>query len=160
MRDLKDGPALSARICPGPPPSMREPGLLSVAEEKDLRHGQRVRMRNGEKRGLHAHPAGAIGCAPVQPQLRGAGHPEYLDVFPEHASRVTSAERFHRGFLGGESAGEMGDGVSTPRTIGNLAFGEDAAQKTIAVAFERRTDARNIGGVESKSKNIHASASA
>ena len=73
---------------------------------------------------------------------------------------MTRSERLHRGFLCGESSGEMRYGISAPRTIGNLAFGEHTAEKALTISFEGRGDAGNIGGVESESEDIHGFAPA
>lgn len=69
-------------------------------------------------------------------------------------------ERLHCRFLCGESPGEMRYGISAPRTIGNLSFGEHTAKKAIAISFEGRPDAGNIGRVESESEDIHGFAPA
>ena len=73
---------------------------------------------------------------------------------------MAGPERLHGGFLCGEPAGEMRYGISAPRTIGNLSFGEHAAEKALAISFEGRGDSGNIGCVESESEDIHGFAPA
>ena len=62
---------------------------------------------------------------------------EHLDVLPEHAARVPGSERLHRRLFRREASGQVRHGIAAPRTIGNLAVGEDAAQESVAVALER-----------------------
>ena len=73
---------------------------------------------------------------------------------------VSSAQRFHRRFLGREPAREVRRRISAPRTICNFIVREDAAKEAVPVALEHVGDAGNVGGVESDSENIHDRASA
>ena len=95
------------------------------------------------------------GRAAVKPQLRRPARRAHdLDVAPQHALRVAGAERLHRRFLRREPAGEMGRRVPAPRRVRNFAVGEDAAQKSIAVARDRRFDAVDFGRIHSDTDNI------
>src|SRR5258707_786040 len=81
--------------------------------------------------------------------------PGPLDVLPEHAPRVTGAERLHGGLLGGEPGGQAGDGVAVAGTIGNLTVGEHAVQKTIAIPAEHLAHARDVRRVEAQPQDAH-----
>jgi len=117
-------------------------------------------MCDGQQRGSNPHAIGAGRRAAVQPQLRRSGQADHFDVLPEHAARMTSPQRFHRRFLRGEPPCEMRNRIAAPGTIGNLSIGEHTPQEAVAVPLEGRADAGNIGGVESKSENVHDLASA
>ena len=149
----------SRRSVPIRQPRLRE-GRASVAEEHDLRECQRVGMGDRHQRSTHQHVVGSPGSATVELQARRSATSDHLDVFPEHAPRVTRAERFHRRFLCGKAAGEMWGRVSPLGTIGNLAGGEDASQEAFAVSFEHCCDARDVGCVKTNTENIHARATA
>jgi len=73
---------------------------------------------------------------------------------------MAGPERLHRRFLCGEPPGEMRYGIPAPRTIGNLSFGEHAAEKALAISFEGRADPGNIGCIESEAEDIHGFATA
>ena len=59
-----------------------------------------------------------------------------LDRSPKNFLRMAGPESLHRGFLGGEAAGEVYGWVASPRAVVNLSFREDTARETIAIAFE------------------------
>lgn len=96
----------------------------------------------------------------MQPQLRRSVQTDHFDVLPEDAARVAGPERFHRRFLRGEPSREMRNRIAAPGTIGDLPIGEHTPQETVAIPLDGRADAGNIGGVESKSEDIHDPASA
>ena len=129
--------------------------LTRVPLKKYLGHRQRVGVGDRQKRPLHAHLFRAARRAAVQPQLRGTARPEDLDVLPEHAARMSCAQRFHGSFLRGESPGKMRNRVSPPRTIGNLSLGEDTTEKPLAIPLVQLSDARNVGGIETQADNLH-----
>ena len=130
-------------------------GCRLSAQEEHLCHRERFRVGEGQQRRLHPDPLGASGGAAMQPQLRRAGYAYDFQVFPEHAARVASAERLHARFLRGEPSGEVRYRVPSPRTIGDLAFREDAVQEPVAVAIHRLCNPRDVGGVESKPDDGH-----
>ena len=68
---------------------------------------------------------------------------------------MAGTERFHRRFLGGEAAGEVGDRIPPARTISNLPLGEHAAEKTVTVSLVHVSDPRDVGRIEAQSKNVH-----
>ena len=92
-------------------------------------------------------------CAAAPPCNRSCGG-------PEHAARVTGPQRLHCRLFRRESAREVGYGISPTRTIGNLPFGKDTAQETLAIPFQGGADPGNVGGIESKSEDIHGVAPA
>lgn len=134
--------------------------LRSVAEQEHLRDRDRIRMRDGQQRRLHTHAFGTRGRCSMQPELRRAKRAEDFNILPEHAARMTRAERFHCRFLGGEAPGEMRHGVPPARTIGNLTLREDTAQEPLSVSFKRAGDAWEVGGINSQSEDSHGSAPA
>jgi len=81
-----------------------------------------------------------------------------FDVAPEHALRVPRAERLHGRLFRREAASEMNRRHPSPLAVRDFAFGEDAVQKAVAVAFNRGGNARNIRGVETETDDVgHAS---
>ena len=87
-------------------------------------------------------------------QLRGTAVPHDLDVAPQHAVGVACAERLHAGFLGRESAGEMNRRCAAPGAVGDLALGEDAAEKALAIPLDRVRDAVNLRGVQTEADDV------
>ncbi len=73
---------------------------------------------------------------------------------------MAGSERLHRGFLCRKTPGKVRDRISSARTIGNLAFGEHAAQKTLAISFEGRGNPGNVCRIEPESEDVHGSAPA
>lgn len=128
---------------------------LSLAKEHDLRHRQRLRVRDCHQRSRDFHHVGAPGRAAMQVQPRWSALPNHLDVFPDDALRLAGAEGFHRRFLHREPACEVRGRVSPLGTIGNLTRSEHALEKTIAVAIDEFGDTGNIGGVETNTENVH-----
>lgn len=114
-------------------------------------------MTDRELRGTAADFREAPRGAAVQLELRRTARlADDLDVAPQHALRVAGAERFHRGFLRGEAAGEVNRGIAAAHAVCDFAFGEYAVRKTIAVAVDGGGDAGNFRGVEPESNNGHA----
>ena len=92
----------------------------------------------------------------MQPQLRRTtGLTDDFDIAPQHALGVSSSERFHRGFLGGEPAGEVNRRIATAHAVRHFSLGKDPAGEPVAIAFERCSDSRNVRGVESESNDGH-----
>src|SRR5260221_3553911 len=112
-------------------------------------------MGEGQQRSARLHGVEAPERPARQPELRGTAVPEHLDVLPEHAPRVTGAERLHGGFLGGEPGGQARDWVAVARTIRNLAVREHAAQKAVAVPLEHVAYARDVRRVEAQPQDAH-----
>lgn len=117
-------------------------------------------MGDRDQRLLDAHFFGASGRAAMEPQAWRSAVAHDFNVFPRDAARLAGSERFHRGFFHGKPAGEMWDGVAALCTISNLAVGEDAAQKSIAISFEDVSDAREVCRVDAYSNDVHPRASA
>ncbi len=112
-------------------------------------------MSDGEQRLYDMHLFRAA-CGPaVQPQLRRPAEPDDFDILPEHSARVPRAERLHRGFLCGESPRQVRNGIAPPRTIGDLAVGEDPPQEPLAVFRVGVRDTRDVGGVEPEPDDVH-----
>ena len=132
----------------------------SVAEEHHLRERERVRVRDRHERSANLHRSGAARRAAVQFETRRTAAADDLDILPEHALRLAGPEGFHRRFLRGKAAREVRGRVPPLGTIGNLARCEDAVQESLAVALEHVGDARDVGGVEADTKDIHVRATA
>jgi len=113
-------------------------------------------MRDREQRFADLHLLGASRSTTVQPQLRWTSVPDHLDVLPQHPAGMPGAERLHARFLRGEAAGKMRGRITSPRTIGNLPFGEDPLQKALAVTLQHVRDAGDVGRVEAQPDDVHA----
>src|SRR5262245_45520592 len=130
------------------------------AEDHHLREGEGVGMRDRDERGAAADGREAAAGAAVELKPRRAAAADDLDVAPQHALRVASAERLHRGFLGGEAAGKVDFGLAAALAVRNFGLGEDTMDKAITVPFDGRGDAWNVDRVDSQSDNIRHDASA
>lgn len=133
-----------------------QPSSRASAEQENLRERERLRMGNRDQRLRDAHLSGAPGRAPLQLQVRRPTAPNDLDVFPHDAARLSGAERLHGRLFDREPAGQVRNRVPALCTIGNLAVGEDAAQETIAVSFEKVSHAMQIRRVDSDANDVHA----
>lgn len=133
----------------------------STAEEKNLRERQMIGMGDGEERRSAAHGVEAAGGAAVQLEARGAAVTHDLDVTPGDPAGKPGAQRFHRGFFGGETAGEMNRCDPTPRAVRDFTLREDAPEKPIAMAFDDASEPIDVSGVDAESNNVsHGSSSA
>src|SRR5262245_34524082 len=121
---------------------------LSVADQHDLRHRQRVGVRNRQKRSTYLHALGTSGGTAVQLQPRWSTAANDLDVLPQPTARMAGAKGLHGRLFGGKSAGEVRCRVTAASTIGDLTGRKHALQKTIAIPFEHVGEAGNVGGVE------------
>ena len=82
----------------------------------------------------------------------------YFEMTPEHPVRVPGSERFHPGFLGRESRGEVDRRNPVALTVRNLIVCEDATQETVAVSFDRGGDPVDVRRVDSEPDDVrHAS---
>ena len=108
-------------------------------------------MRDCQQRRASAQRRKPATGAAVKLQLRRTAAADDLDIAPEHLLRMTGPKRFHRRFLGSKSAREVDLRFAPPQAIRNLAVGEDAAQKAVAISLDGRGNARDIGGIESQS---------
>src|SRR5262245_45988602 len=124
------------------------------AEDHHLREGERVGMRDRDERGAAADGREAAAGAAVELKPRRTAAADDLDVAPQHALRVAGAERLHRGLLGGEAAGKVDFGLAAPLAVRHFSLGEDTMDETIAVTFDGRGDARNVGRVDSQSDDL------
>ena len=119
---------------------------------------ERIGVSDGQLRRLAADFGEAPGSTAVQLQLRGAAGPaDDFDVTPQHVLRTAGAERFHRGLFRRKPAGEVNRRMAPAHAVGDFAVGENTLPESIAVALERRDDARNLRGVKAKADDGHAS---
>lgn len=86
-------------------------------------------------------------------QLRGTSAAHHFNIAPEHLLGMTRSERLHRRFLGGEAAGKVDRRIPAALAVRDFPVGEDAAQKSLAVPFDCRSDARDIGSIEAKAND-------
>lgn len=75
------------------------------------------------------------------------------EVLPCDAAGEAGAERFHPGFLGGETAGEAFVGVGFGEGVADLGFGVDAVEKTVAEALAAGADAGDFREVGTDAEN-------
>ena len=91
----------------------------------------------------------------MKPQLRGAADADDFDIAPEHALRVSRAERLHRRFFGRETAGQMGRRIPPARRLGDLAVGEHATQKSVAKSRDGGFNPIDFSGIQPDADNMH-----
>ncbi len=120
-----------------------------------MRDGNRIGMSNGDKTSPNLECGSEAGRTPVEPQLRRTARPDHFHVLPQDTARMAGPERLHGGFLYSEAAGQVRNGIAVSRTIGNLPFREDPAQKACPVPFQRLRDSREIRCVEADSNHVH-----
>ena len=128
---------------------------VSVGCEKhDVRDGEVIRMRDGQERRTGANLHESHVSAIVKPQLRRATVADDLDATPQHVLRVARAEGLHGRFLGREPGGKMDGRLAAAVAVGDLALGEHAVEKTIAVGFDRLRDAEDIRGIHADADDV------
>jgi hypothetical protein len=91
----------------------------------------------------------------MQLEARWAAGADDLDVFPEHALRLTGSQRLHRGLFDREPSGEVRSRVAALGTIRNLTGREHAVQEPSAVLVEQLRDAGDVGGVDADAEDVH-----
>jgi hypothetical protein len=112
-------------------------------------------MGDRQQRPFDQHRFGAPCGAAVQLQLRWSSGAPDLDVLPHDPEGVAGAEGLHRRLLRCEPACQARDGVTLPRTIGNLTVRVDAAQKAIAILLVDGGDAMQVGRVDPEPDDVH-----
>src|SRR5687768_1140921 len=117
-------------------------------------------MRDGQQGLFDLHALGAPRSATMQPELRRTVIAEHLDVFPQHRTGVAGAKGLHTGFLRCEARRERGNGIASPRTIGDLSLREDSSEKAVAISREHVGDPRNVGSIETQAYDLHVCSSA
>jgi polyphenol oxidase len=127
---------------------------MLFAHENHLREGERVAVSDCHERSSAADRGESPGCATVQLQLRRPTPADHLDVTPHHSERMPRAERLHRRFFYGETAGEVGRGTATPEAVGDLVIGEDAVEEPVAIALDGARNTRDVGGVQPDSDDV------
>ena len=110
-------------------------------------------MSNREEGTFRAEGRKATSGATMKLQLRGASPADNLDIAPEDLLGVTGSERLHRRFLCGEATGKMDRGRASALTVSNFTVSEHTAEKAITVPFDCRSDARDIGRIETKAND-------
>lgn len=86
-------------------------------------------------------------------QLRGTSAAHHFNIAPEYLLGMTRSERLHRCLLGSEAAGKMDRRIASALAVRDLPLGEDALQEPLAVSFDCRGDARDIGSIEAKAND-------
>lgn len=109
-------------------------------------------MREADRKPVDAEPFGTRRGPSVQRDGgRAAPCASDFHLSPSDPARAR-AQSFHRGFLGGESRGEL---RSPPSTVGDLTFGVDALKKAIAESLERRCDPFDLDDVHADGDVLH-----
>ena len=117
-------------------------------------------MSNRQQRTGRIEVVKPAGGAAMKLQLRrSAGRAHDFDVAPEHALRMSGAERFHRRFFRSEAAGEVRRWVSAPGRIRNFPVREDPADKSIAITLDGGVDAIDFRRIHPYPDNIGGSIS-
>ena len=117
-------------------------------------------MRDGQQRGTAVHRVQPFGRAAVELQLRRSAAAHDLEMTPEHAVGMPGPERFHAGFLCREPGGEVDRRDPVALTIRDLVIGEDAAQKSLAVALDCGGDAVDVRRIDSNPDDVRHAPSA
>lgn len=131
------------------------PRRWQLEEQHDLRDSEGLRVSDRQKRAVCLHIGESPGGASVEPQLRwSTGRAHDLYIAPEHALRVTGAERFHRRLFRRKPAREVRCRIPATSRVCDFSLGEDASEKAIAVSLDRGFDAINFGCVHSDPDNI------
>ena len=113
-------------------------------------------MRDGEQRAARAaSPRNAAAAPPVN---RSCGGPPWRNTsmsFHSTPRECPVPSAFIAASLAANRPARLGTGIALPRTIGNLAVGEDAAQEAVAVPLEHLAHARDVGRVEPETDDAH-----
>ena len=133
---------------------------LLCAEDENLCEREGFGVCDREEGGSAANLGEPTAGAAVQVELRRTAAPHDFDVAPQHALGVPGAERFHRGFLGREPAGEMNGWQATLPAVGDLTVGEDSMHEAVAIFFDRLRDAVDVGRVDPQPDDVRHDAQA
>lgn len=117
--------------------------------------GEFFRMCKGKKRLCGSEVGEAGGRSAMKPQLWRTASADDFDTGPVDASRNPGAQRFHGGFLGGESGGERRRGVALAPAIPNLPRGEHPRHEALSVAVDGGGHPRDLCGVKAEADDIH-----
>ena len=110
-------------------------------------------MRNREERRAGSDRREATAGATMKLELRRTSAADDFHVAPEHLLSMTGSECFHRRLFGSEAAGKVDRRIPPALAIRDLPVGEDAAQESLAVSFDCRGDAGDIGSIEAKAND-------
>src|SRR4030095_14711772 len=83
----------------------------------------------------------------------------HLELAPAHAAWRSGAERLEPGLLGGEPRREVGRRIGVSATVGDLAFGEDAAHEPVLPAVEHLAHAGDADQVDPDAGDRHGAPS-
>jgi len=126
---------------------MTLPGKVLILENS-LGEGLRFSVRDAEGDVLHAELGGDFcGFAGEGDGWAAGLFADDFKVEPADAAAPTGAERFHGGFLGGESAGVAFELVLEALAILDFVGREDPAEERLAAALNGRFDARNFSDI-------------
>lgn len=81
-----------------------------------------------------------------------------FNILPCNSRSESSAERFHRGFLCGESCGEMQSAAFAICAVRLLCGREDSLQESLFVLREQVVDARDFDDVDADADDRHGKA--
>jgi hypothetical protein len=129
-------------------------GKKLVADDENLSHRQVFRMCDRQQRRAPSDGGETSAGAGVESQARWTAVTNDLDVAPQDAIRVASAERLHRGFLRGKPAREMDRRKAASLAIVDFPRRKNAADKTIAIPLDGRGDAVDVGRIDPKSDDV------
>src|SRR5262245_37577644 len=98
-------------------------------------------MCEREERSGRAQSREALRSTTVKLQPRRAMAADYFDASPEHALRMSGAERLHGCLFGRKARRKRGCEIALPAAIRDLSFGKHPTNETIAVAGNRFANA-------------------
>ena len=99
-----------------------QPSHTSLANQDDVRQSQAVRVRDRQVRARGAEPREMPCRGIVKLQLRRPPVSDNLEIFPQDAERVASADRLHAGFLGGKPTRQMRRRIPAAHAVLELAW--------------------------------------
>src|ERR1700732_3304937 len=145
--------------------------LISRLRDRGWRNGGDDHHRLGERRLVgqrDIEPRGhALGGQRLQTAQGATGQPharlargqvDDAETAPEHAAAKPGAERLGGGLLGGKAPGVARPRIGAALAATALGLGEDAVEKAVAVARDRRLDPADVDQIAADAEDHRASA--
>src|SRR5689334_17490480 len=156
----------NSTVCVAQPTRMSEPAATLTSRARAIRlivHEHRLRervvtvVRQGEQHVVTAARQAQLSCASMQDEPRRlAAVTAHLEVAPAHAEAQPGAQRLRGRLFGGEARGKVRHRIPPGTTVGDLAVGEDTAEKALVPARDDVPHARNPDEVHADAADVHA----
>jgi len=112
-------------------------------------------MRECEQRPGAPERGEPLRGATMKAEHRRATAPDHFDSRPEDAARMPRAQGLHRRLLGGKPRSKRRREVPLAAAVGDLTLCEHPPDEALTVARDCLADTLDLGGIETRSYNVH-----